>query len=403
MDARTGPVTYASQLDLDSDDESQFLKDAKTGIDLSSPGDLATLKLDNLLTVDGVTLQKVTVGETDKVIVEKGPVTEAPTLVANLTRTTTRGADGSTMVVTKNDITGATTERMYTRFMNGTQIVETGFASADGGMAVITRADGRTVTYGKETGDYPTTAPAPAPATGDGVADGVNRGIVPGALATALADYENSTQAIAQDSAVGYGAWLADSFFLAYTLMSEDDTKRDDPDSSAYKSVFGGRTNRSAMAMDLSGRGSTAMWKGLMVGHDMDKDEATYGNMVKGNASITAQLAPATLADQTGSASGVVSLVDVALTNIINDKGEDARVTELTWTNLDLVGAAPGLDGQDDEGDPMAMAVSFSKGSEITGNFYDDGNEVVGKFNKEDIAGVFGAVEYEMMDMADSQ
>ena len=405
-DATTGDLVYAEQLDLDSDGESQFLKDSDIGVDLSSAGDIGTLKLGNLLTVDGVTLQKVTLSETDKVTVEKNGSFTVDTgafegdTVGNFTQTTTYGNDGSTTRVVTNQLTGEDALTVTTIFVGGMQIVENAPAIGNT-IAMVTRADGRVITYlTTATDDY----------AGPDPTEDVDRGAVPGLLADAMADYgtladgNGAPVAIKQDSAVGYGAWLADSFFLAYTLMSEDDTKRDDPDSMAYKSVFGGRNNKSAMAMDLSGRGSTAMWKGLMVGHDMDKDEATYGNMVKGNASITAQLAPATLADQTGSASGGVSLVDVALTNIINDKGEDARVTELMWTNLDLVGAAPGLDGQDDGGDPMAMAVSFSKGSEITGNFYDDGNEVVGKFNKEDIAGVFGAVEYEMMDdMADSQ
>ena len=128
------------------------------------------------------------------------------------------------------------------------------------------------------------------------------------------------------------------------------------------------------MASNLSGRGETAMWKGLMVGHDTKESE-----MVKGNAMITARISAATLADQAGG-SPSADLVDVSLTNIINDKGKASRVPMLEWTNLDLEGG------------------EFKKGSEISGAFYDNGNEVVGEFSKSMIMGVFGALEYEMDD-----
>ena len=137
------------------------------------------------------------------------------------------------------------------------------------------------------------------------------------------------------------------------------------------------------MASNLSGRGETAYWKGLMVGHDMDADAATFGDMLKGNAMIKARVGEATLADN--QAARTPDIVDVMIDNIINSKGAASRVPELEWTNLDLIGG------------------SFAKGSEIMGQFYDNGNEVVGEFDKDDIVGVFGAVEYEMMmDMAEN-
>ena len=386
IDAKTRNVTWASKVGGGS-----LLMGGD--VDLSSPGDLATLKLGNLLTVDGVTLQKLTVGETDKVMMEAGHLgangtddftaEDAGTNVP-ATRTTTLGADGSETVVVTNNVTGMQVSSMTTEFVGGMKIQEYTGAAVDTGVAArITLADGRTRTWtaaADTTLDYTGgTLTAAAPGTDGSVAQDLN---------VALRNYASSTVAIAQDLATGYGGWLEDSFFLAYTLMSEDDSKRNDPDSFTYKSVHGGRTHDAAMATDLSGRGDTAVWKGMMVGHDLDADKgATYGQMLKGNAMITAHLAPATLADQSGTQADMVSLVDVALTNIINDKGEASRVPYLMWTNLDLNGADRG-------GDP----VSFAKGSEIMGYFYDDGNEVVGEFNKDDIVGVFGAVEYEMMD-----
>ena len=198
--------------------------------------------------------------------------------------------------------------------------------------------------------------------------------------ANALQMYANAGAGytIAQHAAKGYGAWLEESFFAAYVLMAEDDAIISDPDAMAMKIAWGGRAHDSDMAMNLSGRGATAMWKGLMVGHDMDGDAATYGSMLKGNASITARVGEATLADN--QAANVPDVVDVSLTNIINAKGTMvSRVADgIHWTNLDLDGGM------------------FGKGSEIMGAFYDNGNEVVGEFDKMDIMGVFGAVEDDM-------
>ena len=107
------------------------------------------------------------------------------------------------------------------------------------------------------------------------------------------------TYTIAQHNAKGYGAWLEDSFFVAYVMNAEDDAVISDPDEhGSCKIAWGGRAyNGSDMAANLSGRGETAMWKGLMVGHDMDADAATFGDMLKGNAMITARVGEATLAD----------------------------------------------------------------------------------------------------------
>ena len=99
--------------------------------------------------------------------------------------------------------------------------------------------------------------------------------------------------------------------------------------------------------------------------------------MLKGNATLTARIGAAALADT--DVALAPDLVDVSLTNIINDTGKAARVPELHWTNLDLDGG------------------EFAEDSEIAGAFYDNGNEVVGQFSKMDIMGVFGALEADTM------
>ena len=97
---------------------------------------------------------------------------------------------------------------------------------------------------------------------------------------------------IMQHSAMGYGAWLTGSFFAAYTIQSETEALRNDPDETAFKIVAGPRMSGAPVATDLSGRGETAVWKGMMVGHDMDADSRAppYNELLKGNASITARI-----------------------------------------------------------------------------------------------------------------
>ena len=200
--------------------------------------------------------------------------------------------------------------------------------------------------------------------------------------------YKDSTAPIAQHAAAGYGAWLEDSFFAAYVISAEDDALISDPDETARKVAWGSRAHDSDTAMSLRRGGETAVWKGLMLGHDVDADADTYGDALKGNASITARLGGAALANLDGSSEGRFSLLDVSLTNIINDAGDAvARVANgIHWTNLSLLGAS-----RDDD-----APVTFAKGSEIRGGFYGaNGGEVVGQFDKHDIVGVFGAVEHE--------
>ena len=400
-----------------------FLRHSFTGgptVDLTSMGDIETLKLTNLLEVNGVDLKSFTLKETDKVMTEAGHVldTAAATFVmapladgtgSAATRTTTRSADGSMSEMVKRSDTGAVVSGMMTSYVGGNKIVEynplmeatdgTPALSDEG--AIVYLADGRTMTYDLEDLDGAGDGTALGfPKAPDSMAKGINpmdgetyatdgseppHALPAADLAVALRMYDNAKAPMyttAQHNAQGYGAWLEDSFFVAYVINSEDDLILNDPDSTAMKIAWGGRAHDSDMATNLSGRGETASWKGLMVGHDMDAEAATHGDMVKGNAMITARVGEATLADN--QAARTPDIVDVSLTNIINDKGTMVeRVKDgIKWTNLDLIGG------------------EFSKGSEIMGQFYDNGDEVVGQFNSEKILGVFGAREYEMMDDA---
>lgn len=137
---------------------------------------------------------------------------------------------------------------------------------------------------------------------------------------------------------------------------------------------------------NVSGRGATATWRGRMVAQDLDADADTATALLTGNANITAHLGPGIPGAWAAAGADHLSLIDVALTDIISASGEAARVRELTWSNLDLMAAAPG-----------GAAVTFHKNSEISGLFYDGGDDVMGRFDKEDIAGVFRAAQYEAM------
>ena len=211
-DVRTRDVTHASQLDMDADGAPQFLKNTFAGtgtkVDLSSMGDIDTLTLGRLLKVDGVELMSFSVRETDKVLVEKGPVTAVVAaagvaaveqLDAGLTRTTTLGKDGSSSVVTVNDITGLPTSSMTTTYVGGTKIVEQPLlagTSENEADAVLTMADGSSVRYNAETTalNYTsmvtaaTVPPTSLPATG---------------LSTALMAYKDSPGA--HHAALGHG------------------------------------------------------------------------------------------------------------------------------------------------------------------------------------------------------
>ena len=455
----TRDVPLASNLPVDGmtkimTDAGGFLKHAfKSGteVDLTSPGDVETLKLRSLLEVDGVELMSFSLRETDKVLVEAGRLTDtfdgstrirtfsnvpcpnAPSSAgcgnntASATQITALGADGSKSVVATedlgptaqpvNEIVGNTANSFTVTYVGSNRIVETlgprigriyswgtGAGDFEHPPAVFTRGSDGAVAYFDQYGvgnvgpyDYwhrngqgggrewiPVSRwlqilAGETPQGGHSFEPSVAKD-----HALALQAYKDSTYPIAQHAAAGWGAWLEDSFFMAYAIHAEDDSVINDPDEAAFKFAWGARRHDAEPARTLSGLGDTAAWKGLMVGHDVDAEAATYGDLLQGNASITAYLGGG------APANGRASLVDVSLTNIVNDAGVRVPRVEdgIHWTNVEL-GRLPG--------DPY---VSFGSGKELLGRFYAGGGEVVGQFDKHDIVGVFGAVEAEVMDDA---
>ena len=402
---RTSHVAAVMDYSNESNKAGTFLthtfKGTETSVDLASMADVETLALKRLLKVDGVEIFGFTVKETDKMMTqdtgELGVVVVATGTITNdHTTTTTLGADGSESIIVTDPATGLTKYSKTTTYVGGAKIEEynpvVNAAMTDIGEgvptdvgAVVTLSDGRTVTYALVAGTDETPAsfdmsPTPVTPTDDDNDPILTAHANAEALAAALRKYAAAkapTYTTPDHSASGYGGWLSDSFFAAYSIMADTEM--------VYKVLAGARTMDTSSASSLSGRGGTAMWKGLMVGHDLDANKgATYGDILKGNASITAYLGPETVSQPSGVQPDTARLVDVMLDNIINATGKDARVTELSWTNLNLSGGA------------------FGKGSEISGQFYDNGDEVVGRFNKSDIFGAFGAAEYEMPEMMDA-
>ena len=432
VDALTQNIAHASADDeiMSSDGTSRdggFLRHSFTGgptVDLTSPGDIETLRVGNLLTVNGVDLKSFSLKETDKAMTQTGGLyTETGSTfvvpvdgsagTGNNTNimTTTLGADGSSSIVVTSN-TGTMLYSQTITYDGGfkkvhywpikvTALADSAVTTAGSVSGIpITASEAATVT--QPDGDMITINLDTTTSVGDPTYAGYNPAnptwVRPTTVALPAADQANAKAAyanagaaftIAQHNAMGYGAWLEDSFFVAYVMNAEDDAIISDPDDMVMKVAWGGRTSDPDKPSHLSGRGEKAYWKGLMVGHDMDADAATSGKMLKGNAMVTARVSDAVLADRAGTGNTAADVVDVMLSNIITADGTAvSRVAGgIEWKNLDLTGGY------------------FEKGSEIRGGFYDNGNEVVGEFNKEDILGVFGAMEYdmpaeEMMDMA---
>ena len=239
IDKMTRDVTHASQIMEGT--KKYFLrhtfKDTGTMVDLASPGDIETLSLKSLMEVDGIELMSFEVEETDKIATQTNATAAALTganvevgtadLPVNTMRTVTLGKDGSMSVVDTNTITGKATRSVITSYIGGEKIVET-LPLADGAAAaVLTRATGATLTYNAPADvdadtDYPATNPVAA------LPDAAARVLPATDLAQAEMMYNNSKApdyTIAQHSAMGYGAWLEDSFFVAYVITTEDDAK----------------------------------------------------------------------------------------------------------------------------------------------------------------------------------
>ena len=176
-----------------------------------------------------------------------------------------------------------------------------------------------------------------------------------------------------------YGAWLEDSYFGVhiYSAVTDYGTSLVDAEHGKSTAVhFAGGSPAS-----LAGLNENAMWTGAMVGHDTKS--TADDTRVQGNAMLNARIQADSLA---APGPGGVAVMDVMFDNITDAAGMDARVTELSWSGLEL---------QERYYSPLAgstIPAGFIKSNgEIEGWLFNDGNEVVGKFNHMDIVGAYGA------------
>ena len=129
-------------------------------------------------------------------------------------------------------------------------------------------------------------------------------------------------------------------------------------------------------------RDATATWRGRLAAHEPDAGAEPAGKLLTGNAGITARLEPTAPDARTATGADHLSLVDLALTDLTRASCEAARLHELTWSSLELMAAAPDT-----------AAVTFHENSEISGLFDDGGGDVMGRFDKEAVAGVLRAAQ----------
>ena len=200
-----------------------------------------------------------------------------------------------------------------------------------------------------------------------------------------------------------YGAWLSDSFFAIHKFTAVTNIGANTAGTSAGASAATATratrwvANRSGGSPStLRGLGESATWTGAMVGHDTTAT-AEADMLLQGNARIDAHIRTGTLA--TADAEGV-AVMDVMLDNITDQNGMDARVTELSWSDLDIITANGGA------GFRKARSSDPRVEAEIEGWVFGDANEIVGQFNKSGIIGAFGATldpDADMMDMASDQ
>ena len=201
-----------------------------------------------------------------------------------------------------------------------------------------------------------------------------------------------------------YGAWLSDSFFAIHKFTAVTNVGANTAGTAAGAGVAAATrattwvANRSGGSPStLRGLGESATWTGAMVGHDT-LATAEADMLLQGNARIDARITTGTLA--TADAEGV-AVMDVMLDNITNQEGMDARVTELSWSALDIITATNGGVGfrKARSADPRVEA-------EIEGWVFGDAEEIVGQFSRSGIIGAFGATldaDAGMMDMASDQ
>ena len=187
-----------------------------------------------------------------------------------------------------------------------------------------------------------------------------------------------------------YGAWLSDSFFGVHRFHAVTNLGANTASTSAGAGVGTGAVTEMWTASrtggspsTLRGLGESATWTGAMVGHDT-LATAEADMLLQGNARIDARITSGTLADP--DADGV-AVFDVMLDNITNQEGMDARVTDLSWSSLEIIDDASGVGvgfRKARGNDPNVLA-------EIEGWVFSDASEIVGQFDRSGIIGAFGA------------
>ena len=162
------------------------------------------------------------------------------------------------------------------------------------------------------------------------------------------------SRAIVQDDAViDFGGWMDYSFFFVSVWNPVGDDPLH-PSESTFSSAYS--IGEASGSNPVSGG---ATWSGVMAGIDEREGTATFGNLVQGDAAVTAHFAR--------------SAVDVALTDI-RDSATGGRHGNISWNGVSLNNGA------------------FSS-SDMSGSFYGPNHEEVGGvFLRNQISGAFGAL-----------
>ena len=162
-----------------------------------------------------------------------------------------------------------------------------------------------------------------------------------------------SNAVVQERASIDYGGWLDHSFFFVnvWNPVSSDPLR---PSESTFTEVYS--VGAASGSNPISG---SAAWKGVMAGIDEDKNAATFGNLVTGDARVS-------IDDFNRPAVGI------SLTNI-RDSSTGGSHSEISWHDVSLSGG------------------SFST-SNLSGRFYGpDHEEVGGIFLRNQINGAFGA------------
>ena len=156
-----------------------------------------------------------------------------------------------------------------------------------------------------------------------------------------------------------YGGWLDHSFFATESLLLKSAEYPDQGATVVYAYSVGLSTGENPSAVDGSAR-----WEGLMLGRDI-RASPSRGQVVRGNADVTVEFG----------ASAITA--DVEFTEIANtETGE--RQGDMAWHGMAVEGGG--------------FAQRDAAEHTISGHFFGpDSEEVGGVFERDGIAGAFGA------------